>query len=154
MFDNIVKHVGCPLRQIHGCSVPSQSQLNGAVSNTEYERSNETTLRRHAGRSSTYPSVSRKAGTALSSKCKGREHNMMLAVHVRDVLCCQSPRVCRATYALQVASLCGVHCLNTLLQGPTFSEMDLGQVIPVLCRPVTVSHLCHRGLVLDLCRLR
>ncbi|DBB15256.1 hypothetical protein WJX82_009066 [Trebouxia sp. C0006] len=28
----------------------------------------------------------------------------------------------------QVASLCGVHCLNTLLQGPTFSEMDLGQI--------------------------
>ncbi|KAL3148824.1 hypothetical protein ABBQ32_001704 [Trebouxia sp. C0010 RCD-2024] len=28
----------------------------------------------------------------------------------------------------QVASLCGVHCLNALLQGPTFSEMDLGQI--------------------------
>lgn len=27
----------------------------------------------------------------------------------------------------QVASLCGVHCLNTLLQGPTFTEMDLSQ---------------------------
>lgn len=35
-------------------------------------------------------------------------------------------------YALQVASLCGVHCLNTLLQGPTFSEVDMGQV-----------HLCY-----------
>ena len=28
----------------------------------------------------------------------------------------------------QVASLCGVHCLNTLLQGPYFSEVDLAQV--------------------------
>ena len=34
----------------------------------------------------------------------------------------------KCVIAEQVASLCGVHCLNTLLQGPTFSEMDLGQV--------------------------
>lgn len=64
---------------------------------------------------------------------------MMPAVHVRDLLCCRSPRVSKATYALQVASLCGVHCLNTLLQGPTFSEMDLGQVKAVLFSHVTVS---------------
>jgi hypothetical protein len=25
----------------------------------------------------------------------------------------------------QVAGLCGVHCLNTLLQGPYFTEIDL-----------------------------
>jgi hypothetical protein len=29
---------------------------------------------------------------------------------------------------LQQAALCGVHCLNTLLQGPYFSEVDLGQI--------------------------
>jgi ataxin-3 len=28
----------------------------------------------------------------------------------------------------QVAALCGVHCLNTLLQGPFFSEVDLASV--------------------------
>lgn len=28
----------------------------------------------------------------------------------------------------QEAALCGVHCLNTLLQGPYFSEVDLGQI--------------------------
>ncbi|KAL6756732.1 Josephin-domain-containing protein [Haematococcus lacustris] len=28
----------------------------------------------------------------------------------------------------QVAALCGVHCLNTLLQGPYFSELDLAQI--------------------------
>lgn len=28
----------------------------------------------------------------------------------------------------QVAALCGQHCLNTLLQGPYFSEVDLAQV--------------------------
>ncbi|KAK9838940.1 hypothetical protein WJX74_006331 [Apatococcus lobatus] len=28
----------------------------------------------------------------------------------------------------QVAALCGVHCLNTLLQGPYFSEIDLAQI--------------------------
>lgn len=27
----------------------------------------------------------------------------------------------------QVAALCGVHCINTLLQGPYFSELDLAQ---------------------------
>ena len=30
----------------------------------------------------------------------------------------------------QVAALCGVHCLNTLLQGPYFSEVELSQVRP------------------------
>lgn len=30
--------------------------------------------------------------------------------------------------AMQVAALCGVHCLNTLLQGPYFSGFELGQV--------------------------
>lgn len=29
---------------------------------------------------------------------------------------------------MQEAALCGVHCLNTLLQGPYFSEIDLGQI--------------------------
>ena len=29
---------------------------------------------------------------------------------------------------MQVAALCGVHCLNTLLQGPYFSGFELGQV--------------------------
>ena len=29
---------------------------------------------------------------------------------------------------LQVAALCGLHCLNTLLQGPCFGEFDLAQV--------------------------
>ena len=139
MFENIVKHFGCLLHQFHGSTIPPSHTFNGAVSNTEYNRSNGTTLRRHAGGSSTYSFISRKAGTALSSKCKNRKHIMMPAVHVRGLLCCQSPRFSTATYALQVASLCGVHCLNTLLQGPTFSEMDLGQVIPVLCRPVSVS---------------
>ncbi|GAX83862.1 hypothetical protein CEUSTIGMA_g11287.t1 [Chlamydomonas eustigma] len=28
----------------------------------------------------------------------------------------------------QVAALCGVHCINTLLQGPIFSEVDLAQI--------------------------
>eukprot|EP00879_Flechtneria_rotunda_P011637 GHRR01012156.1.p1 GENE.GHRR01012156.1~~GHRR01012156.1.p1 ORF type:complete len:518 (+),score=186.72 GHRR01012156.1:322-1875(+) len=28
----------------------------------------------------------------------------------------------------QVAALCGVHCINTLLQGPYFSELDLAQI--------------------------
>eukprot|EP00775_Hariotina_reticulata_P008212 gene8212-8404_t len=28
----------------------------------------------------------------------------------------------------QVAALCGVHCINTLLQGPFFSELDLAQI--------------------------
>jgi hypothetical protein len=28
----------------------------------------------------------------------------------------------------QVAALCGVHCINTLLQGPYFNELDLAQV--------------------------
>ncbi|EFJ43953.1 hypothetical protein VOLCADRAFT_95901 [Volvox carteri f. nagariensis] len=28
----------------------------------------------------------------------------------------------------QVAALCGVHCLNTLLQGPYFNEIDLAQI--------------------------
>ncbi len=28
----------------------------------------------------------------------------------------------------QVAALCGVHAINTLLQGPVFSEIDLAQV--------------------------
>ena len=28
----------------------------------------------------------------------------------------------------QVAALCGLHCLNTLLQGPCFGEFDLAQV--------------------------
>jgi hypothetical protein len=28
----------------------------------------------------------------------------------------------------QIAALCGVHCINTLLQGPYFSELDLAQV--------------------------
>ena len=28
----------------------------------------------------------------------------------------------------QVAALCGVHVLNTLLQGPYFSEVELAQV--------------------------
>ena len=138
MFENIVR-----LLAVH-CTNFAEAQshprtINGTVSNTEYNRSNGTTPRRHAGGSSTYPFVSRKAGIALSSKCKGRGHIMMPAVHVRDLLCCRSPRVSKATYALQVASLCGVHCLNTLLQGPTFSEMDLGQVKAVLFSHVTVS---------------
>jgi hypothetical protein len=32
----------------------------------------------------------------------------------------------------QVASLCGMHCINTLLQGPFFSELDLAQVCRVV----------------------
>lgn len=28
---------------------------------------------------------------------------------------------------LQVAALCGVHCVNTLLQGPYFTEVELAQ---------------------------
>ncbi|KAF6259414.1 ataxin-3 [Scenedesmus sp. NREL 46B-D3] len=28
----------------------------------------------------------------------------------------------------QVAALCGVHCINTLLQGPYFNELDLAQI--------------------------
>jgi hypothetical protein len=28
----------------------------------------------------------------------------------------------------QVAALCGVHCINTLLQGPIFSEVDLAHI--------------------------
>ena len=38
--------------------------------------------------------------------------------------CCADRGVCPA----QVAALCGVHTLNTLLQGPYFSEVDLAQV--------------------------
>lgn len=44
---------------------------------------------------------------------------------------------------LQVAALCGVHAINALLQGPYFSEVDLGQVRPsarMLCA-------CHRRLL-------
>jgi ataxin-3 len=29
---------------------------------------------------------------------------------------------------VQEAGLCAVHCLNTLLQGPYFSEIDLMQI--------------------------
>ena len=29
---------------------------------------------------------------------------------------------------MQEAALCGVHCLNTLLQGPMFTEWDLAKV--------------------------
>ena len=29
---------------------------------------------------------------------------------------------------MQVAALCGQHCLNALLQGPYFTEIDLAQV--------------------------
>jgi ataxin-3 len=29
----------------------------------------------------------------------------------------------------QIAALCGVHCINTLLQGPYLNELDLAQVI-------------------------
>jgi hypothetical protein len=32
-----------------------------------------------------------------------------------------------------VAALCGVHCINTLLQGPYFSELDLAQVCQQMC---------------------
>lgn len=32
------------------------------------------------------------------------------------------------TLPLQVGALCGVHCLNTLLQGPYFNEVDLAHV--------------------------
>ena len=42
---------------------------------------------------------------------------------------------------MQVAALCGVHCLNTLLQGPYFSGFELGQVRPSLM--VTVLVLVH-----------
>jgi len=37
----------------------------------------------------------------------------------------RAPRRRRRT---QVAALCGVHCLNTLLQGPIFTEIDLAQI--------------------------
>lgn len=30
--------------------------------------------------------------------------------------------------SVQVAALCGQHCLNALLQGPYFTEVDLAQV--------------------------
>lgn len=36
---------------------------------------------------------------------------------------------------VQVAALCGVHCINTLLQGPYFSELDLAQV----CCPASAN---------------
>ncbi len=39
----------------------------------------------------------------------------------------------------QVAALCGVHCINSLLQGPIFSEVDLAQVREDVC-------LCAQGL--------
>ena len=58
---------------------------------------------------------------------------------------------------LQVASLCGVHCLNTLLQGPTFSGMDLGQVrtttISMSSLSSKGSRLVLTGLTLDLLQI-
>ena len=41
-----------------------------------------------------------------------------------------SPAEPRLYHETQVASLCGVHAINTLLQGPYFSEVDLGQARP------------------------
>lgn len=38
---------------------------------------------------------------------------------------------CVPVVTLQVAALCGVHCLNTLLQGPYFTEVDLAHVSAV-----------------------
>lgn len=51
----------------------------------------------------------------------------------------------------QIAALCGVHCINTLLQGPYFSELDLAQVCSgdtsvtsiMLCGLSACMHDCH-----------
>jgi hypothetical protein len=44
----------------------------------------------------------------------------------------------------QVAALCGVHCINTLLQGPYFNELDLAQVIVVAVMKDDGPSCCER----------
>jgi hypothetical protein len=44
----------------------------------------------------------------------------------------------------QVAALCGVHCINTLLQGPYFNELDLAQVIVVAVMGDDGPSCCER----------
>lgn len=67
---------------------------------------------------------------------QGQGHNSLL-YHEPQVNCLfvseanGTPRCLESTarpFASQVAALCGVHCLNTLLQGPYFSEVELSQV--------------------------
>ena len=54
----------------------------------------------------------------LPSGCGVSGYGQGLRQHVVDAL----------SYASQEAALCGVHAINTLLQGPFFSEIDLAQV--------------------------
>lgn len=44
---------------------------------------------------------------------------------------------------MQEAALCGVHCVNSLLQGPFFSEWDLAKIaqdLDALERSLMASH--------------
>ena len=73
--------------------------------------------------------------------------NMLLLYHEKqashiDVVELSWRSICRVV--VQEAALCGVHCLNTLLQGPYFSGFELGQVRPSLS--VTVLVLCSANL--------
>ena len=45
----------------------------------------------------------------------------------RYIMACQVSDV-KFFWCTQVAALCGVHCLNTLLQGAYFSEWDLAEI--------------------------
>lgn len=53
---------------------------------------------------------------------------------------------------MQVAALCGVHCINTLLQGPFFSELDLAQVRhhDLIVPPIQPPHTAFARLKLML----
>ena len=57
---------------------------------------------------------------------------MVLLYHEKQVRPVLNPRHYQIATDLpsnsQIAALCGVHCINTLLQGPTFTELDLAQV--------------------------
>ena len=53
---------------------------------------------------------------------------------VRNAACCMlqshllPPSLITYYCGAKEAALCGVHCLNALLQGPLFSAVDLGQI--------------------------
>lgn len=54
---------------------------------------------------------------------------------------------------VQVAALCGVHCINALLQGPYFSEVDLAQVIVGVCEQMFESSVKHAAIWQHPCTL-
>ena len=68
---------------------------------------------------------------------------------------------CAANTSSQLSYVCaagGFPMWRALLEhsaaGPHIQRGGLGPSTPVLCRHVAVSRVCHRGLIIDLCRLR